>query len=304
MKRIVLFTLLIGFYIMLQAQECSCLSKSSNKNKLIQLDIDAGASLDLANRQQGNMLTALTDKGAVFPAINFRMHHFFSKNFGWYANLRVDIPRKYERDCSAELTQLLENEYYVKNHYDARSRPMVTPCFDLGVAYRIENARWAFYPRVGVGVSYVEIQEVNLDLKKKGSNELYRVYYDNGDPDQTGGNLMNIEMFILSAGFSVNYKLSRHCHLLLNASYTQPVGTFNCLGHVVDSYTNERIKESKYRSSTIGRNLNVSVGVGFPIYLGRKEVGFKRKQKASHSERMRRLMDQKRKSYGLFPGNK
>ena len=47
------------------------------------------------------------------------------------------------------------------------------------------------------------------------------------------------------------------------------------------------------------RLLNVSVGFGFPFYLGRKT-----NRKSSHRERTRQLMEQKRKTYGLFPGNK
>ena len=61
----------------------------------------------------------------------------------------------------------------------------------------------------------------------------------------------------------------------------------------------EKVERGVYKSSTFARDLNVSVGFGFPFYLGRKT-----NRKSPHRERTRQLMEQKRKTYGLFPGNK
>lgn len=69
--------------------------------------------------------------------------------------------------------------------------------------------------------------------------------------------------------------------------------------YVTDLYTGEKVERGVYKSSTFARDLNVSVGFGFPFYLGRKT-----NRKSSHRERTRQLMEQKRKTYGLFPGNK
>ena len=133
--------------------------------------------------------------------------------------------------------------------------------------------------------------------KKKGGNELYRIEQRGDDESNYGSE--SIDAFILSAGITANYKLSRNCFLLLNVNYIQPLGRFTYRKYVTDLYTGEKVERGVYKSSTFARDLNVSVGFGFPFYLGRKT-----NRKSSHRERTRQLMEQKRKTYGLFPGNK
>ena len=67
-----------------QAQESLFLKDPSTKNKLLQLDLDVGTCFDLAYRGKGNMYTAMSDRKSVFPAINLRLQHFFSRKWGWY----------------------------------------------------------------------------------------------------------------------------------------------------------------------------------------------------------------------------
>lgn len=279
-----------------QAQESLFLKDPSTKNKLLQLDLDVGTNFDLAYRGKGNMLTAMSDKKVVIPVINLRLQHFFSRKWGWYFNVHLGIPKKYERDCYAELAHALEAEYYINNLLWDKQEPDVNAGVDIGVVYRIETSRWAFYPRFGIGTSDVPRQGVHVELKKKGGNEMYRIDYQVGDDDY-GDDVL--DPFILSAGVTANYKLSRYCFLLLNVSYTQPLGRFTCHEYVTDLYTNEKVERGAYKSSTLGRDLNVSVGFGFPFYLGRKT-----NRKSPHRERTRQLMEQKKKAFGIFPGNK
>ena len=63
---------------------------------------------------------------------------------------------------------------------------------------------------------------------------------------------------------------SRNCFLLLNVNYIQPLGRFTYRKYVTDLYTGEKVERGVYKSSTFARDLNVSVGFGFPFYLGRK----------------------------------
>ncbi len=140
-------------------------------------------------------------------------------------------------------------------------------------------------------------KRVCAELKKKGGNELYKIVYRGDDESNYGSE--SIDAFILSAGITANYKLSRNCFLLLNVNYIQPLGRFTYRKYVTDFYTGEKVERGVYKSSTFARDLNVSVGFGFPFYLGRKT-----NRKSPHRERTRQLMEQKRKTYGLFPGNK
>lgn len=297
MKRIHLFVLLLGVCAWGQAQDSLLVFKPSVKNKLVQLDVDFGANFDLVYRGNRNMLTALTEGEAVFPVISFRLQHFFSQKWGWYASLRVGVPKKYKRDCYKEWSRSLETDYYVRSLIEDRQEPEGNVCGDIGVVYRIENSRWAFYPRLGMGVGEVASQRVSAEIKKKGGNELYWISYDNGNRDSSE----SMDLFILSAGFSVNYKLTPHLFLLLNANYTQPLGEKACYEHITNLYSKEQTVRKISKSSTLCRNLNISVGFGFPIYSGRKKKDL---HKTTQKERMRRIMEEKKKAFGLFPGNK
>ena len=82
MKNIHLLVMLLltaGAVPVLQAQESQFLKDPSTKNKLLQLDLDVGANFDLAYRGKGNMLASMSDRGSVFPAVNLRLQHFFSR---------------------------------------------------------------------------------------------------------------------------------------------------------------------------------------------------------------------------------
>lgn len=266
MKKIHLFILLLIACVMVQAQESLFLRKPSKANKLIQLDVDWGGNFDLAYRGKGNMLTSLSDKGTVFPAVSFRMQYFFSRKWGGYGSVRIDIPKKYKRNYYAALVHAAEADFYVSNLTREEQEPQNGFCIDAGVVYRIENSHWAFYPRFGMGASNVEYQSVHAELKKKGGNELYTIrYYEEEDYGD-----LSKDIFVLSAGFTVNYKLSRYCYLLFNANYTQPIGVSKCEEYVTNLYTKESVSTNVYKSSTLARNLNVSIGFGIPIYLGKK----------------------------------
>lgn len=280
-----------------QVQESLFLKSPSTENKLLQLDLDLGAGFDLANRAKGNMLTSMSDRNSVFPTVSFRFQHFFSRKWGWYTGLRLSIPAKYKRDCYAEFVDAMESDYYVQNLIWDKQKPEVNYCFDAGVAYRIENARWALYPRLGIGVNNVSCQRISAELKKKGGNELYKIEYKRNDENDYDNS--SIDAFILSAGVTVNYKLSQYCFLLLNVNYVQPFGRFTCNEYVTNLYTKEKVVKNAYKSSTLARDLNVSVGVGFPIYLGKRTM-----KESSHRKRARILMEQKQKAFGLFPENK
>ena len=102
----------------------------------------------------------------------------------------------------------------MNNLIPGTQKPDVNPCLDFGVAYRFENSHWAFYPRLGIGVNSISYQRVCAELKKKGGNELYKIEYRGDDESNYGSE--SIDAFILSAGITANYKLSRNCFLLLN----------------------------------------------------------------------------------------
>lgn len=134
MKKIHLLAMLLFtacFVPVSQAQESLFLKDPSTKNKLLQLDLDVGTCFDLAYRGKGNMYTAMSDRKSVFPAINLRLQHFFSRKWGWYTNIRLGIPVKYRRDCYTELVHAVEADYYVNNLIPGTQKRTLIPVWIL-----------------------------------------------------------------------------------------------------------------------------------------------------------------------------
>lgn len=293
MKRVRILVLLFGICSLLKAQEGQQSSHPRESNKLLQLNMGLGTGFDLMHRAEGNAFASMAAKKSPFPVIDFRLEHFFSRKWGWFANIKLGIPCKYRTDYNSELARVLETDYYIRNYIYEKQKPSVTPCLAVGVVHRIENSRWAFYPRLGIGVNSPSLQDVYIGLKKKGGNQLYETRYDVKDKIGQG----SMDIFILSTGFSVNYKLSTYCYLFVSLDYIQPIGSHSTMESVTtDLYTDEVIDRQIYKTSTIGRDLSVCVGVGIPIRLRKGK-----KEKSARKEKRQRIMEQKRKSFGLFP---
>ena len=181
-------------------------------------------------------------KKSPFPVVDFRLEHFFSRKWGWFANIKIGIPSKYRTDYYSELARVLEKDYYIRNHIFEKQKPPVTPC-------------------LGIGVNSPGFQDVSIGLKKKGGNQIYETRYD--IQDEFGQDSRDV--FILSTGFSVNYKLSTYCYLFLSVDYIQPIGSHSTMESVTtDLYTDEVVDRQIYKTSTLGRDLSVSVGSGYP----------------------------------------
>jgi len=298
MNRIYLLLLLLVFSVMTQAQDDSSGFEKKKVNKIIQIDLSGGVNFDLTHRTEENRMTTLTDRKKVIPALDMRLLHFPSPKWGWYFNLQLKMTGKQIRNCYQEMCQPFETNYYIKNNAPYRNSNLdkTTINVNTGVTYRIENKRWAFYPRLGIGISNYTCQTIDIELKGKGNNELYSI---NTSLPDLYDNYVNI--FIATLGVSANYKFSKRCHLFLDMAYVQPLESV----HVNDTKTNlytELSKRQTHKSSTLGRDFTISMGLGFPIYLNRnKKAALK---KTTQRERMKMIMEHKQKAFGLFPGNK
>lgn len=81
--------------------------------------------------------------------------------------------------------------------------------------------------------------------------------------------VLKVWIFLLfRLDFTNNYKLCRYCYLLLNANYTQSIGKASYQQYV-RNLRSAGCRTNYYKSSTLARNLNASIGVGIPIYLGK-----------------------------------
>lgn len=296
MKRIYWLILFLAGSLKISAQDTLAVYKSKGTNHLIQLDVAVGTNIDLRHSPSGDMLALLSDRKRVAPAFDLRLLHFFSRKWGWYMDLSLDLDVGKRKDYYAELFRPLEEDYYIKrvNEFYETNKSRVNSHFGLGIVYRIESARWNFYPRTGIGANIISYQPIYAELKQKGGNALYNVQYRNSDE------LDNIGVGAWFIGMSTNYKVSKNCFLFLDATYSQPMGRVTLHYTKTDQYTKKTLEESTYRSSTVGRFLKVTAGVGVPFYLkGKKGQG----KSSSHSTRMKEMMDKKRKDFGIFPRN-
>lgn len=296
MKQIYLLIALSCLFLMAQAQDNLSIPAPQNSNKLIQIDLSGGVNFDLTHRVKSNVVTMLSDRKSTIPTMDMRLLHFFSKHWGWYFDLKLKMNGDEIRDCQAEVCRPFETNYYIKNYArDIDSYSKVTTTVDFGATYRIENTHWAFYPKIGIGFNSMNRQDISARLKGKGTNELYNIYTSNYLDYQS-----LVTIVELSLGMSINYKVSTRCYLFADINYMQPLQNTK-IGYVeTNSYSKEVRKHHIFGSTTLGRELNFSAGIGFPIFLHKSVKRPKKPQK----ERMKDIMEYKRKAFGLFPGNK
>lgn len=224
-----------------------------------------GANFNLEHQSRTNVSNILADRRSVAPVIDTRFMHLFAKRWGWYSSLRFKIAGRNNATVREQLLRPFESEYYINASASEESNAP-SLYIDCGGVYRIEYPRWAIYPRLGVGVNSFYSNYVDGELKRKDSNQLYyaKFFCSNGDSFVENEPMERV-VFCLALGVTVNYKLSSKCNLFFDISYQQPISSAKS-GYIKrDLYTSEIVEQSSFKSHTIGRDLNISVGVSIPF---------------------------------------
>lgn len=241
MKRIGLFIFLLSMaFGSIDAQQLSISRKDflTPYQKGMKLDIGVGANLDLSQSSANPAAAALGIRNTAATSLDLRFTHLFSRRIGWYAETRFKF-------------------FKLRNEYDSFSNKIGMALFemffgplsklhlayDAGFVYRLESARWKCYPRIGVGASYYG---TNTSKEKEKGNEVWKVK-SNGDT------------FCLDLGVSTHYMIRYNTSLLLDISYQQPLNKATAsLLHTKDGEVKE---DYRFKSSTYGRELNISAGI-------------------------------------------
>lgn len=74
-----------------EAQERRLLHHTKERSNLILISTGVGMNFDFLHTGGENALTALADRKTGFPVIDFRLEHFFSKRWGWFADINISL---------------------------------------------------------------------------------------------------------------------------------------------------------------------------------------------------------------------
>lgn len=206
-----------------------------------------GANVDLSRPSDNPAALTLGSRPGVVPALDLRLAHLFARRWGWYADVRFKFfknrqdfdPMKDDEMMTFVKMALLSGQNVAHLAYSA------------GAVFRMESDRWQCYPRLGIGSS-------QYTFNRKSYN------------DFGGKNIVmdsNGTALCMDFGVSMQYLLCRQLALVFDVLWQQPLTSSK--GYLQTEDDEAGAKEFTYRSSTIGRELNISLGVNFCFGLGK-----------------------------------
>lgn len=220
--------------------------KSANVQKLealryqrqLHLSTTFVGSIDLAHHSDNPAARIFGEPPSVAPAEDIRLTHLCGARWGWYADFRV----KY-------YVSKLEHSDFLEGFVSAISPSSYFHIgYSVGGVYRLEGTRWQCYPRVGIGQNFY-----GYNRKKESDGEL-RLESDG-------------KTFCMDVGIMTQYRLTPRFAITFDVLYRQPLTS-------AESYllleTETGIQPYSYRSSTLGRELNVGIGINFCFSLKKK----------------------------------
>ena len=212
-----------------------------------QMDLALGANTDLAKSSSNPASRLFGTRPGTVPAFDVRISHLFAPRFGWYADLRVKFFKgKMEyATLGDKVADALADVFFP-------GMDRLHLAYSVGGVYRMEGLRWRCYPRVGVGQSH---------------------YGTNRESSATVGERRTVvetdgKAWCMDFGVSTQYRLTPQVALVLDVLYQQPIT--KCKGYMLVDDGSSAPQEYAYRSRTLGRELNVSLGVNFSLDLRKR----------------------------------
>jgi hypothetical protein len=293
-----LATLIATGMIHAQQQMPDSLHTTEEYRNYLLLEVAFGMDVDLAHRNPANKLEAMSYRKPRAFAVNLRATHFLSHHWGWFADIEIVPLKNLRGKAMNDFVGRLEQAYYVNTGYENMSDTYSLFGMSFGGAYRMAFGRWTVYPKLGIGLTVADEGKTKtmFGLKEKGGQGIYSLNYTSPPWDNYSD---AFAIYTMSCGIGVNYEVFRGLRLTFDATYTQPLGRQRLRGILTDLYTGKTTVYD-YQASTIGRRLSVSLGIGVPIYFGKK--GKTRSFHTDHSLPMRKrvndLMRQKSERFG------
>ena len=232
-------------------------NKENQLNNYVKFDFAVGSNIDIPPPSDHKDAGLLGSRPAVAPFLAYKATHLFSKRFGWYAGLRIDIYKEKRAEISGQS--------HLEKAFDETFGEMlgliskIKPAFDAGVVYRIERGRWSLLPSVGLGFAGYVTNRNASRTRTDDKGESVKLTYRQDASFLTG-----------NIGLSGNYFLGRKSFIALNAGYQHPLQASTAL--LVQEINGVETERTAYRTSSAGRNVCVSIGYGF--ILGGKNRNF------------------------------
>lgn len=193
------------------------------------LDLGPGANLELSSLSQEQQ-SVFPGRSSVVTQIAVRPCYYFSRHWGAYADLRINLFRFH--DYEKFLDMLVPGLSKLK------------PTFSLGAIYRYEHLRWQIQPRFGIGLVSYGGSDAHTTINGKRTEES-----------------LSEGMGCVDAGISLAYRTSRICSLFLDIDAMEPFtpAKYTSTTTVDGTVTSTRHIESHTR----GRNMSISIGIRF-----------------------------------------
>jgi hypothetical protein len=244
-KLIFFLGVVISFGTSTYAQQAGSYSLDSRDKKWL-LDITAGANIDMIRSGSSPESKLLGSRPNIVPVVGMRLTWLFSDRIGAYAKLHYNLYKseKTEYAQSSIIGEILE---VLADHlFFPASR--LYPSLDAGVVYRLEQDKWKIHPGIGIGyIRYLPDNNSSRTWLKDESEETIS-YKQRASP------------IFLNMGLSTRYLVSQRGSLVLDINFQQPLQkSYAELTTRIDGVETDR---KSYRTSTVGRNINVSIGYG------------------------------------------
>ncbi len=131
----------------------------------------------------------------------------------------------------------------------------------IGIVYRTETDRFYIYPQLSVGVTSWSTDWGSAFLKKKNSNEVYRLLYETEDERRVKDRIM------LASSVSAGYKLLKDVYLNFDLMLNYAPNKFTYISTLTDLNTHTVATGSMpYRRDIF----NFSAGAGIIVVLTRR----------------------------------
>lgn len=231
-----LFLLCIGVQLSAQEKLEQPSTSSIPYSKPLKIDLSVGTNIDLSNKSANPVAAMIGGRNKVAPVADLRFSHFFSKRFGWYAGIRLKFYEDHHDKGAFE-------EILTEAFKPLSEMRKLHPAYDLGLTYRLETNNWRLYPRIGFGQStYGSNRKSERRVNGEGV----------GFETKTGA-------ACLTFGLNASRRVSTNSFLFIDAFFQQPITKASAYIHEIkdDVIT----KTHSYKSSTLGRELNLSIGL-------------------------------------------
>lgn len=222
-------------------------SPSNNREKKWLIDVTAGTNIDLIHSSSNPESKLLGSRPDVVPVFGSRVTWLFSNQTGVYAKLRFNLykSKRSEYNQQGIIEEVLET-IFLDHIFFPVSR--LYPSLDAGIIYRFEQDRWKIHPGIGFGVMGYLPDSESSRTRKENNSELSVSYKQHALP------------IFLNMGLSTRYSISRISSLILDINFQQPLQ--KSYAELITHTDGVETDRKSYRTSTAGRNLNISIGYG------------------------------------------